>query len=336
MTNNDYLISVIVIAHDRKIFLPKALRSLEAQTLTKDKFEVIVVKYYEDNYIDSIINKNSWKNIVTLEKSLGGKVAIGVEESKGNIITILEDDDIYMPERLQIIYNAFLKYKSLIYFRNEYAYIDEAGNLLGNRENYYNYGDIVIPQSIKAKVAESFAGLTWASLFNSAMAISADLLKSRLQILKNLIFIDPLLFNISLIEKGDLMATSKILTLKGVNKLGSFHQLKGIYERYIQIFIHYLIDIATIKEKSYIDLGCKVCVDNFLLRTVETASLPNKYKYLNLIIPLNLLPSYLRAIHSKNPYMKLTILTDFLVQYMPNSLKLLYYYGKELKNSLAR
>ncbi len=107
MTNNDYLISVIVIAHDRKIFLPKALRSLEAQTLTKDKFEVIVVKYYEDNYIDNIINKNSWKNITTLEKSLGGKVAIGVEESKGNIITILEDDDIYMPERLQIIYNAF-------------------------------------------------------------------------------------------------------------------------------------------------------------------------------------------------------------------------------------
>ncbi len=73
----------------------------------------------------------------------------------------------------------------------------------------------MIPQSIKAKVAESFAGLTWASLFNSAMAISADLLKSRLQILRKLIHIDPLLFNISLIEKGDLMATSKILALKG-------------------------------------------------------------------------------------------------------------------------
>ena len=41
-------ISVIVTAYNRRQYLPDALRSLEAQTLSKDKFEVIVVKNFED------------------------------------------------------------------------------------------------------------------------------------------------------------------------------------------------------------------------------------------------------------------------------------------------
>jgi len=39
---NQPYISVIVTAYNRRRYLPFALRSLEAQTLPRDKFEVIV------------------------------------------------------------------------------------------------------------------------------------------------------------------------------------------------------------------------------------------------------------------------------------------------------
>jgi cellulose synthase/poly-beta-1,6-N-acetylglucosamine synthase-like glycosyltransferase len=41
-------ISVIVTAYNRRKYLSFALRSLEAQTLPRDRFEVIVVKNFED------------------------------------------------------------------------------------------------------------------------------------------------------------------------------------------------------------------------------------------------------------------------------------------------
>lgn len=104
-------ISVIVLAHERRNFIPRALRSLEQQSLDKALFDVIVVKPYEDYYIDSIVKRNGWKNIVTLEPHIGGKVAVGVEEARGEIITILEDDDVYDADRLKFIHRTFISHK---------------------------------------------------------------------------------------------------------------------------------------------------------------------------------------------------------------------------------
>ncbi|WP_048816757.1 glycosyltransferase family A protein [Caldisphaera lagunensis] len=109
---NNQFISVIVTAHNRKKYLPYALQSLEKQTLDKDKFEVIVVKNFEDQLSDKIIERNNWKNIVTEENNtLGEKLSLGIDESKGDIITFLEDDT-YKPERLMYIYKSFQKIKT--------------------------------------------------------------------------------------------------------------------------------------------------------------------------------------------------------------------------------
>ena len=128
MSQSPY-ISVIATAYNRRQYLPDALRSLERQTLPKDKFEVIVVKNFEDQASDEIIRRNNWKDIVTDVVPLGGKIAIGLEEAKGDVITFLEDDDMYAPERLQRVYEAFLKVRNLAYFHNEQIIIDDEGNV---------------------------------------------------------------------------------------------------------------------------------------------------------------------------------------------------------------
>jgi glycosyltransferase involved in cell wall biosynthesis len=123
-------ISVIVTAYNRRKYLPFALRSLEAQTLPRDKFEVIVVKNFEDEELDGIILRNGWKVVYEDDTYYGRMVLAGLEESRGEVITFLEDDDMYGNNRLEEIYKVFKSYDSLVYFHNSQIIIDENGSVL--------------------------------------------------------------------------------------------------------------------------------------------------------------------------------------------------------------
>ena len=57
-------ISVIVTAYNRRKYLPFALRSLEAQTLLRDNFEVIIVKNFDDKESDSIISRERVEGLI--------------------------------------------------------------------------------------------------------------------------------------------------------------------------------------------------------------------------------------------------------------------------------
>ncbi|MGC9072482.1 MAG: glycosyltransferase family A protein, partial [Acidilobus sp.] len=116
MSSSAALISVIVTAYNRRHYLPHALRSLKGQTLPRDRFKVIVVKNFEDKESDGIIRRNGWKNIVTDVVPLGGKIAIGLEEAGGEVVTFLEDDDMYRKERLSYIYRVFASSRDVVYF----------------------------------------------------------------------------------------------------------------------------------------------------------------------------------------------------------------------------
>jgi len=129
LTGQPY-ISVIVTAYNRRRYLPFALRSLEAQTLPRDKFEVIVVKNFEDKESDGIISRNSWKNIYNDDPYYGRMMFAGLEESKGDVITVLDDDDLYTGNRLEKVYKAFTSYERLTHFHNSQTIIDDKGNLL--------------------------------------------------------------------------------------------------------------------------------------------------------------------------------------------------------------
>ena len=123
-------ISVIVTAYNRRRYLPLALRSLEAQTLPRDKFEVIAVKNFEDKESDDIISRNGWKEVYNDDSYHGRMVLAGLEESRGDVTTFLEDDDMYVSNRLEEVYKAFKTYDSLVYFHNSQIMVDENGSVL--------------------------------------------------------------------------------------------------------------------------------------------------------------------------------------------------------------
>ena len=129
----DPYVSVVVTAYNRKKYLPEALRSLERQTLDKGKFEVIVVKNFEDPASDEIIRRNGWRWVYSDERWQGPFTLAGVEEARGEVVAFLDDDDMYAPERLQVVERAFEEAKELVYFHNAQLLVDELGRPAGAR-----------------------------------------------------------------------------------------------------------------------------------------------------------------------------------------------------------
>ncbi|WP_048812776.1 glycosyltransferase family 2 protein [Acidilobus saccharovorans] len=151
------LVSVIVTAYNRKQYLPHALRSLEMQTLPRDRFEVIVVKNFEDKESDEIIRRNGWKEVYSDEEWQGPFVLAGLEEAKGDIITFLDDDDMYREDRLSYIYRAFASSRDVVYFHNEQVIINEEGKVISDKSPLpavKAQRDFVLSSSLLSKVED--------------------------------------------------------------------------------------------------------------------------------------------------------------------------------------
>ncbi len=125
------LISVIVVAHNRKQFLLRALDSVLTQMSDDYPVEVIVVKNFEDSHIDTFISENGIINILSRYVNLGGKIAEGIGNSKGQIITLLEDDDYFLPGKLDKVAEAFSADSNLSYFHNSAEEVNESGEVTG-------------------------------------------------------------------------------------------------------------------------------------------------------------------------------------------------------------
>ncbi|HEV2316869.1 MAG TPA: glycosyltransferase family 2 protein [Thermoplasmata archaeon] len=120
-------ISVVVTAHGRRQFLREAVGSVLAQTLPRSEFEVCVVKDFADLPIDTFLEGNSVGHVETDEVPLGAKLAIGTRAARGEVLTFLEDDDAYAPERLRAVADRFRASPELGYFRNGQHLIGENG-----------------------------------------------------------------------------------------------------------------------------------------------------------------------------------------------------------------
>ena len=244
-------ISVIVTAYNRRRYLPFALRSLEAQTLPRDKFEVIVVKNFDDKDSDDIISRNGWKEVYNDESYQGKFYLAGLEEVSGEVVTFLDDDDVYVPERLEAIYKAFTSYDRLVYFHNSWAVIDENGNVLERpppsisisiSKNLVGGSPIVIDvdrlRGLAKRYNVSVADLilkvrAGADINGSSIAVRRPVLESHVQLLKRLpIGIDNFVFVSSLKAGGLMYFTDERLTLLRVHgeKWGSALWLKGSKE----------------------------------------------------------------------------------------------------------
>lgn len=124
------LISVIIVAYDRKKFILEAIQSAINQTLPRERYEVIVIKNFTNESIDKFATRNGVINIISDEKSLSGKLYEAIRIAKGEIISFLEDDDRFYAGKLETVFNNFAKDKNLVYYHNSCVFEDDSGNEL--------------------------------------------------------------------------------------------------------------------------------------------------------------------------------------------------------------
>ena len=96
-------VSVIIPTRNRYSFVPRAIQSVLNQTY--QDFEVLVVDDASDDHTDEIVKGFSDERITYIhhEVKRGGSAArnTGIKFSKGEFIAFLDDDDQWLPEKLQ-------------------------------------------------------------------------------------------------------------------------------------------------------------------------------------------------------------------------------------------
>lgn len=124
------LISVIILAYSRQTFLEDAVNSVFGQTLSSELYEIILVKNFNNKFTNSLVAEGKIKPVNSNEKGMGAFIRSGIEQSRGDIIVFLEDDDKWDPARLERVLTHFTKYSTLSYYHNSILEIDEKGNKL--------------------------------------------------------------------------------------------------------------------------------------------------------------------------------------------------------------
>lgn len=119
-------VSVVVIFHDRTRFLVDALHSVIAPAPTT-RFEILVVGPQHPAEIARFEQEGTARWVPSPAVSLGAKVARGLEEARGELVTFLEDDDRFRPGKVDWVRAHFQRSPSLGYLQNGFTIINEAG-----------------------------------------------------------------------------------------------------------------------------------------------------------------------------------------------------------------
>ena len=165
-------ISVIIPSYNRKDFLLNAIKSVLNQTVDKKYYEIIVIKNYNDDKIDNFINRNNIKNISCNDKSLPAKIYKALKNANGDIISFLDDDDLFFNSKLEYVYNLFKYNDNLVYYHNYYYPVDCTGkykNFVNNNIDFNNSCITIKKDSIDLNKLKKISALTDTFFYLSAM-----------------------------------------------------------------------------------------------------------------------------------------------------------------------
>jgi len=151
--------SVVVIDYKRKKYILDALQSIKNQKgIDLNDIEVIVVKYYQDEKIDNYIKENfpNYK-IINIDPNdpehyIGRNFAEGIKAASNNLIFLLEDDDLFVENKISRIFEIVenIKEEEYVIFHKIIVTHDWKGRPLKKPE-YIKGNDSCIILNIKDK-----------------------------------------------------------------------------------------------------------------------------------------------------------------------------------------
>ena len=127
-------ISVIISAHDRKKYLMGAIKSVLDQTLDRKYYEVIVIKNFVESQLDDFIDKNCEKKLYFENWPYNAEIMEALSYAKGEVICLLDDDDLFTREKLEYVFKLFSNRTNLVYYHHGSILMDESGIIHNTNE----------------------------------------------------------------------------------------------------------------------------------------------------------------------------------------------------------
>jgi len=221
-------VSVVIVAHDRRNYLREAVESVLAQDIDRTQYEIVVVKNFRDESIDSFLESAGAKNLFSKEPSGAPKVVEGFRLSRGSVVCILDYDDQFEPQRLRTILMAFDSDPRLGLYRNQLMYVGPDGAPIHGRAlGPHRYqilraqGKVLLTEENKARMIRKIAG-KHAEFNNSTFAVRREVLESAFPYLVRLtITVDTLLFFATLCSAWSILLDDRALTRYRVHGLNT-------------------------------------------------------------------------------------------------------------------
>jgi glycosyltransferase involved in cell wall biosynthesis len=181
-------ISVIVGAYSREKYLRLAVRSLLAQTIPRERFEIVVVKNFRSPEADRELVEAGAIVLFDEERQIGRWLRHAIRASHAPIVTFCDDDDEFEPDRLERVLEVFRQHPDLGYYRNRVRVIDLEGRPIPeDRWRFYEkdpafdaLGPVYRPRDGKPDLVDLATKRTRATFGTSSMALRRELLEGEL------------------------------------------------------------------------------------------------------------------------------------------------------------
>ena len=201
------IISIIMTVYDRKEYYKYALESIQTQSASKELYEVILVSNIPldlNEYLEMDI-----RLVRSDDPRLSAKILSGIKIAQGTIITFLEDDDCYFPDRIMKLIQ-FYKLDEFDFFHNGFTTFKNGNKSIETPVKSGNF--ILFDRGVEKK-----------HLFNENkmetkfLKLGADFNISSMAIKKE--FLEPFMFDLSKLSVTGIDTLLFVLSMKFGNKI---------------------------------------------------------------------------------------------------------------------
>lgn len=209
---------VVVVAHDRLRFLPRALISLTKQTLSASLFETVIVSNVSSPEVCALADSLNARLLLSDTRCEGGKLYEALRESSAPIVTILEDDDAFYPEKLQHVRARLLDSPEVVYLHHGWRVLqDKQAAPVLEAERDQDLTEVRVRGNRPDLPLSSVGGIRVPYFNASSVAFRRSILKAHLTELREVnLILDLFLFFAALASGSDMLFSRRTLTGVGI------------------------------------------------------------------------------------------------------------------------
>jgi glycosyltransferase involved in cell wall biosynthesis len=206
-------ISVIIYTYDRKNYILEAIQSVLKQNISRDQYEIIIVKGFEDADIDREIRSSVDISLTINAKGHGKKIVSAIEQSSGEIICLLDDDDLFIENKLARVRQIFESDNDITFIHNSIKRVNDDGKEI-YKEREEGYSELVFDtRSPNMKVLAKLISKR-SNWYGSCMSFRRSMIISVKDLLGGIDqSVDPILFLLAMTQPGKIVKITDRLTM---------------------------------------------------------------------------------------------------------------------------